>query len=156
MLVGILKSFFTYFYRKLFTKLPSQKDGTVKSVSLQPNFSGKTSYKVVLGNEYKYCFISSFFSLFFFYFILLYNTLLVLPYINMNLPQVYTCSPSWTPLPPPFPYHLSGSSQCTSPRHPVSIEPRLAIRFLHDIIHVSMPTGAYNTDWSKPERKTPI
>ena len=37
-----------------------------------------------------------------------------LPYINMNLAQVYTCSPSWTPLLPPFPYHPSGSSQCTS------------------------------------------
>jgi len=32
---------------------------------------------------------------------LLYNIVLVLPYINMNLPQVYTCSPSWTP-PPTF------------------------------------------------------
>ena len=43
-------------------------------------------------------------------------------------------------LPPPSPYHPSGSSQCTSPKHPVSyIEPRLAIRFLHDSIHVSMP-----------------
>ena len=38
----------------------------------------------------------------------------------MNLPQVYMCSPSWTPLPPPFPYHPSGSSLCTSPKHPVS------------------------------------
>ena len=48
--------------------------------------------------------------------------------------------PILNPLPPPFPYHLSGSSQCTSPKHPVScIEPRLAIHFLHDIIHVSMP-----------------
>ena len=65
---------------------------------------------------------------------------MVLPYINMNLPQVYTRSPSWTPLPPLTPYHLSGSSPCTSPKHPVScIEHRLAIRFLHDIIHVSMP-----------------
>ena len=36
--------------------------------------------------------------------------------------------------------HPSGSSQCTSPKHPVScIEPRLAIRFLHDIIRVSKP-----------------
>ena len=45
--------------------------------------------------------------------------------------------------PPPTPlspYHLSGSSQCTSPEHPVScIEPRLVIHFLHDSIHVSMP-----------------
>ena len=42
--------------------------------------------------------------------------------------------------PPPSPYHPSGSSQCTSPKHPVScIKPGLAIRFLYDIIHVSMP-----------------
>ena len=55
---------------------------------------------------------------------------MVLPYINMYPPQVYTCSPSWTPLPPPSPYHPSGSSQCTSPKHPVScIEPGLATRF---------------------------
>ena len=77
---------------------------------------------------------------FFFYFILLYNTVLVLPYINMNPPGVYTCSQSWTPLPPFSAYHLSGLSQCTSPKHPVScLEPRLVIRFLHDIIHASMP-----------------
>ena len=46
---------------------------------------------------------------------------MVLPYINMNPPQVYRCFPSWTPLPPPSLYHPSGSSQCTSPKHPVSI-----------------------------------
>ena len=69
---------------------------------------------------------------------------MVLPYINMNLPQVYTCLQSWTLLPPtpapPSPYHPSGSSQCTSPKHPVScIEPGLVIHFLYDIIHASMP-----------------
>ena len=58
----------------------------------------------------------------------------------MNLPQVYVCSPSWTLFPPPSPYHPSGSSQCTSPKHPVScIEPGLASHFIHDILHVSMP-----------------
>ena len=58
----------------------------------------------------------------------------------MNPPQVYTCSPSWTPLPPPSPYHLSGSSQCTSPKHPIScIELGLVIHFIYNIIHVSMP-----------------
>ena len=58
----------------------------------------------------------------------------------MNLPRVYISSQSWTPLPPPSPYHPSGLSQCTSPKHPVScIEPKLAIHFLYDIIHVSMP-----------------
>ena len=65
---------------------------------------------------------------------------MVLPYIDMNPPQVYMSSQSWNPLPTPSPYHLCGSSLCTSPKHPVScIEHRLAIRFLHDSIHVSMP-----------------
>ena len=58
----------------------------------------------------------------------------------MNPPQIYMCSPSWTLLPPPSPYPPSGSSQCTSPKHPVScIELGLAIRFIHDIIHISLP-----------------
>ena len=81
------------------------------------------------------------FFFFLFYFIFkLYNIVLVLPNIEMNLPQVYLCSPSWTLLPPPSPYPPSGSSQCTSPKHPVScIEPGLATHFIHGIIHVSMP-----------------
>ena len=81
------------------------------------------------------------FQLLFFNFIFkLYKIVLVLPNIKMNPPQVYMCSPSWTLLPPPSLYHLSGWSQCTSPKHPVScIEPGLATRFIHDIIHVSMP-----------------
>ena len=83
-------------------------------------------------------FMEQVFSIFFFF--LLYNIVLVLPYINMNPPWVYTCSPSWTPLPPPSPDHPSGSSQCSSPKLAVScIEPGLAIRFLYDIIHVSVP-----------------
>ena len=41
---------------------------------------------------------------------------MVLPYIEMNPPQVYMCSPSWTLLPPPSPYHPSGSSQCHQPQ----------------------------------------
>ena len=65
---------------------------------------------------------------------------MVLPYINMNLPWVYTCSPSCNPLSPPSPYHPSGSSQCTNLEHPVlCIEPGLVIHFVYDIIHVSMP-----------------
>ena len=60
--------------------------------------------------------------------------------IEMNLPQVYLCSPSWTLLPPPSPYPPPGWSQCTSPKHPVScIECGLVTHFIHDIIHVSMP-----------------
>ena len=82
----------------------------------------------------------TFFFFFFFNFIFkLYIIVLVLPNIKMNPPQVYMCSPSWTLLLPLSPYHPSGSSQCTSPKHPVScIEPGLASRFLHDILCVSM------------------
>ena len=43
--------------------------------------------------------------------------------------------------PPPIslPTHPSGSSQCTSPEHPVScIKPGLQIHFTYDNIHVSM------------------
>jgi len=48
--------------------------------------------------------------------------------------------PLWNPSPTFLPIPPSGSSQCTSPKHPVScIEPGLAIRFTYDIIHVSMP-----------------
>ena len=72
---------------------------------------------------------------FFYLLLLLFFTLqycIGLPYINMHPPGVYTCSPSWTPLPPPSPYHTSGSSQCTSPKLPVScIKPGLAIHFLY-------------------------
>ena len=56
-----------------------------------------------------------FFLFFFFYFILLYNTVLVLPYINMNPPRLYMSSQSWTPLPPPSPYHLSGHPSAPAP-----------------------------------------
>src|SRR5574340_590842 len=52
-----------------------------------------------------------------------------------------TCVPhSEPPLPPPSPYHPSGSSQCTSPKHPVScIKPGLVTRSIYDIIRISMP-----------------
>ena len=48
--------------------------------------------------------------------------------------------PILNPHPPPSPSHPSGSSQCTSPEHPVScIESGLATHFTYDNIHVSMP-----------------
>ena len=104
------------------------------------------------------CRNSLFFLIFYFYFILLYNTVLVLPYIDMNPPRVYMSSQSWTPLPPPTPYHLSGSSPCTSSKHPVScIEHRLAIRFLHDGIHVSVPFSQIIPPSPSPtESKSPL
>ena len=54
--------------------------------------------------------------------------------------KVFSPSYSSAILAPPSPYHPSGSSQCTSPKRPVlCIEPGLASRFIHDILHVSMP-----------------
>ena len=60
-------------------------------------------------SRHKYFFFFSFLNVevffFKFYFIFkLYIIVLVLPYIKMNLPQVYMCSPSRTLLPPPSPY----------------------------------------------------
>ena len=48
--------------------------------------------------------------------------------------------PILNPLLPPSLYHPLRSSQCTTPKHPVScIEPGLAIHFIYHIIRVSMP-----------------
>ena len=93
-----------------------------------------------------------FIALFFlFYFIFkLYIIVLVLPNIIMNPPQVYMCSPSWTLLPPPSPYQPSGSSQCTSPKHPVScIEPGLATQCLLSWSSQHVPSWAGGPACSK-------
>ena len=62
-------------------------------------------------DAHPWLFLLFFFSKFFIQKFFNSKILLVLPYINMYLPQVYTCSLSWTPLPPPSSYHPSGSSQ---------------------------------------------
>ena len=63
---------------------------------------------------------------FYFYFILLYNTVLVLPCIDKNPPQVYMSSQTWTPL------HL--------PSHIISLDhPRAPAP--------SIPYPASNIDW---------
>ena len=49
-----------------------------------------------------------------------------------------------------------GSSPCTSPKHPVSfIKHRLAIHFLHDSIHVSVPFSQIIPP-SSSESKSPL
>ena len=82
--------------------------------------------------------IASFLKIIFQFFLFFYFTILY--WFCHTPPWLYMCFPSWTPLPPPSPSHPSGSSQCTSPEHPVScIEPGQVIRFTLDNIHVSMP-----------------
>ena len=76
------------------------------------------------------------------YFTILYWFCHTSTWIRHRCTRVPNPEPIWGGriFPPPSPYHPSGSSQCTSPKHPVScIEPRLAICFIYDIIHVSMP-----------------
>ena len=67
----------------------------------------------------KWYFFFLFFN-FYFYFILLYNTVLVLPYIDMNPPWVYMSFQSWTALPP----HIISLDHPRAPApsilHPVS------------------------------------
>ena len=67
------------------------------------------------------CYFILFYFIFNFIF-LLCNTVLGLPYIDMNPPQVYMSSQPWTRLSPPSPYHLSGSSSAPAPSilYPVS------------------------------------
>ena len=106
-------------------------------------FQGQCKYFNIFFTYFILVFLS-YFSFSFFKFILFYFLTLQycigFAYIKMNPPQVYMCSPFWILLPLPFPYHPSGSSQCTSPKHPVScIKPRLVTHFIYDIIHVSMP-----------------
>ena len=72
--------------------------------------------------------VKHFFFNFYFYFILLYNTVLVLPYIDMSPPWVYMRFQTWTPLPPPSPQHPSGSSLCTSPKHAVSYAAQIFLK----------------------------
>ena len=87
--------------KKINTKLSAKYDRCLEYI-LCRKFQKK--------NENSLCVVYSFI------YFLLYNIVLVLPYINMNLPWEYTGSPSWTPLLLPSPYHPSGSSHCTTPR----------------------------------------
>ena len=78
---------------------------------------------------------------FFYYKFIYFNWVITLQYcIGFAIHQHESATgihvfPILNPPPTSLPVHLSGSSQCTSPKHPVScIEPGLAIHFIYDII----------------------
>ena len=83
------------------------------------NICRSLHFKKLLKFLFIYLFIYFYFN---FYFILLYNAVLVLPYIDMNSPRVYMSSQSWTPLPSPTQYHLSRYPRAPAPSilYPVS------------------------------------
>ena len=98
-------------------------------------FLGQTFKKLYIYIILFYLFLNFIFTLF--YFTVLYWFCHTLTWICHGC--IRAPNPE-SPLPPTTPYHLSGSSPCTSPKHPVScIKHRLTIRFLHDSVHVSMP-----------------
>ena len=64
-------------------------------------------------------------------------------FLNFKVFNSYMRSQTWTPLPPPSPQHLSGSSPCTSPKHAAPyVRHGLAIQFLHDSKHFLMKTNS--------------
>ena len=68
--------------------------------------------------------------------------------------RVYMCSPSWTLLPPPSLYHPSGSSQCTSPKHPVSCI-NLDWRFASHMILYMFQCHSPKSSHSRPLPQSP-
>ena len=135
----VLNALASFLYNSMLEKLRATMG--YYSLNTPVMLSSQTSTRCYLWSSFTSLLIFTWWILFFFfYFILFYNTVLVLAYIDMNPPRVYMSSQPWTPLPPPTAHHPSGSSPCTSPKHPAScIEQRLVIHFLYDSIHVSMP-----------------
>ena len=77
--------------------------------------------------------------LFLFYFLTLQYCIGFAIYQNESATGIHVF-PILNPPPSSLPIPSSESSQCTSPKHPVScIEPGLAAHFIYDIIRISMP-----------------
>ena len=92
---------------------------TLSVVHMMTNFS-YDFYFILLFFFFYLNFFVSFFKFFILFYFLTLQYCIGFAIYQHETPQVYTCSPSWTLLPPPSPYHPSGSSPCTSPKHPVT------------------------------------
>ena len=103
-----------------------------------------------------YLFIYFYFLKCIYLFILLYNTVLVLPYIDWNPPWVYMCSPSWTPLLHPSPSHPSGSSWCTRPElyHALNLDWRLISHMIIYMFQCHSPISSHSCPL--PQRVTVV
>ena len=107
-------------------------------VSFHAKFSSTgVEYSVGAGGLLDLTSLDFSFFFFFFNFTILYWFCHISTWIHHRYTHVPYPEPSSLLPPRTVP---SGSSQCTSPKHPVScIEPGLATRFIYDIIHFSMP-----------------
>ena len=128
-----------------FSHCPSTSWG--KLHSLAPMWQAEPTSKSTEFEKYHCCFILFKRCLFiwlhwvfFLNFILFLNFTILYWFCQISkwIHHRYTCVAH--PEPSSLPILSLWSSQCTSPKHPVScITPGLATRFIHDIIHVSMP-----------------
>ena len=141
-----------------FVKCPAQANAYRQEIDQQLlETRGKKELRVTTnGYEVTFCFFFLIKFLFLLYFTLQYCVGFAIHWHESTM-GVHAF-PNMNPLPPPTPYHLSGLFPCTSPKYAVScIEHRLAIRFLHDSIHVSMPFSQIIPPSPSPsESKSPL